>query len=477
MAKIRRVRPDSGGWAEAVAIPVFKVLSFEHNGVPRMLSSLEEIERAIERGEIIADTPVTLYFDSKDRRFAPAAEHAQLARFFVMDAPEPQPDPEPQPSNAIATPAASPAPDVEETAQATPPNDGARDEPRDSPPDAGAADDPGQPEVVEEPASDAPPILPPSAEKKPNVAWGCVSLLGILGAAVALGRCVAGQPAGAPVDNTMIATTATPGASVEVPREVQRYYVVRKAPIRSIASADGGKLGELVRGDALRGYAVPGRRDPSTAWIRIIESGATRGYVSSVNVTGSPPPALDTSTAGAFYATRETNMFDAPDGALRRRIPLGTPLEVVGSVAGQAEVADKGGGVGYVHWDDINGNPYLTTRYLLKIRNNCADTKRFLLVWHQDGAWYLNSDQIYTINSNQENSLTYSRGGPGTQLVIDRLEIYYFPITREPSTYKEVRPIAKNAAVIDGRTVKMLTAIPTLSDRNVATVTFDGPAC
>ena len=78
-----------------------RVLAFKLNDAPRMLSSTEEIEESIERGQITAETEVTLYLDDGSKRYAVARQHAQLAGYFI--APE-------TPVEAVPTPAAPAAP-------------------------------------------------------------------------------------------------------------------------------------------------------------------------------------------------------------------------------------------------------------------------------------------------------------------------------------------------------------------------------
>lgn len=59
-----------------------KVLAFESNGVPKMLSDDAEIAQAIANGDVVRDTSVTLYLDDGERRFGPAGTHPELQPWF-----------------------------------------------------------------------------------------------------------------------------------------------------------------------------------------------------------------------------------------------------------------------------------------------------------------------------------------------------------------------------------------------------------
>ena len=385
-----------------------RVLAFKLNDAPRMLSSAEEIEEAIGRGQITAETEVTLYLDDGSKRYAAARQHAQLADYF--SAPEPPVDAVSTPAAPVAPPAPPPAAVEVAASDATPPvdHDAARDDNED---ESDESDEPVSPPHEEDYRSTyrQPEAATDSGGVKKYVGFGVAALVAIL----LLRQCTGDVP-------TDGGDTAAQGSE-------------------AVAAADA---------------ALPAEDAAAT-----------------------PAEALDTSSAGEFRLLRDSPLLASPNGAAGPSLRTGAKVFVAGTVDGFAKVSDEDGRSGYMSWSDINGNPYLTERYRLNFNNRCNVPKTFLLIWHQNGAWYTSGNQTPTIGAGEFTTLNNTVDGVRSEIVLDRLELYYRPLPRGLGGYSEIRPTSERTVVIDGNEEKMFPAIPEITDSGNVTVTFDGSAC
>ena len=177
--------------------------------------------------------------------------------------------------------------------------------------------------------------------------------------------------------------------------------------------------------------------------------------------------ALDTSTAGDFTLIRNTALLSSPGGSTIKNLRLGRKVFVAGTLNGYAQVTDEDGAAGYVDWEAINGNPYLDQDYILVLENQCANRRRFVLFFRQNGTWRNNSSQVVDLNPYFSTPVS---NDPNQNVMIDSLEMYYFPLNPN-SPRPRISTISEREIRVNGRYEKMTAMIPRIQG-NRAIVDF-----
>lgn len=334
----------------------FSSLSFELDGIPKMLISLDEVDAFVARGAIAPDTRVTVYLSDRSSSEKPAVEHPMLAPIFARYTP-----PEPEEVAEVEEEAPAPA------------------EPDPAPPAQSAKDSSiwqAPPQPTPAPAPQPTPQPAPAAVIYPadisTHKGGGGKTLAMLVAAVIivvlLYKLVAGASSGADfvplyVDDAPVidSVTAAEMNEMEWAEQAQTYYLVRATNVRSAPNADAAKYGMLERGEAITGAFVPSQTDPNFKWLRLTDGGFTGSYVSAINIIENQPPAVDSAQAGSYRLIADTELYAGPsaNGPIVSRGPaylgVGQTVQVIGDVAGMAEIEQEGGGVAYIPWSAIAG--------------------------------------------------------------------------------------------------------------------------
>lgn len=125
------------------------------------------------------------------------------------------------------------------------------------------------------------------------------------------------------------------------------FYVTTDANRRSRATATSSLAGRISRGATLRGTVIIGE-DGESNWLRLADGS---GYVSSVNVSQTPPQQLATMLGERRFRPANDLQFHAlpsKQSATVDTVPVGTALILNGITAnGYAESRGRFGGVGY----------------------------------------------------------------------------------------------------------------------------------
>lgn len=155
-------------------------------------------------------------------------------------------------------------------------------------------------------------------------------------------------PTEMPAEEAIAATQAAP--AVDVPPAYAGYgtfHIVADANRRMRATASSSNTGRIPRGTVLQGTMVTGE-DGTSSWLQIADGS---GFVSSVNISNSPPPRLATMLGERrFRPEFDLVLFASPSerAPVIDRVPAGTMLVITGITDnGFAEAKGRSGGVGY----------------------------------------------------------------------------------------------------------------------------------
>ena len=326
----------------------FSSLSFELDGIPKMLISLDEVEAAIAKGTIAPDTRVTVYLSDRSSSAKAAGSHAVLAPIFARNAPAP--DPEMPPAPAPDGPA---KPILADRSPASPALQDAVE----------AQLSPQDPSIWQAPPSttiflDRPSELAPKKR-------GCGKTLAMLIAGafvlILLVRLFGGDPNGAGfvpdyVDDWPSVDTASAAGMDDAAKAAASgtFYLIRATNVRAAPNANAAKWDMLPRGTEVTGVFVPSQNDANAKWLRLSDGEFAGGYVSAINIIENMPPVLETKYAGTYILTEEVPLYAgaSSNGDLVGRGPsylsAGQRVTVTGHIADMVEIEQIGGGVAYM---------------------------------------------------------------------------------------------------------------------------------
>jgi serine/threonine protein kinase len=218
------------------------------------------------------------------------------------------------------------------------------------------------------------------------------------------------------------------------PATWQILYAVREVGVRpKPVVSSSAPLAMLKRGASLKGAIVPGIKDPTKPWL-LIQEGPHKGhYVSAINLSKNPPPAIDASTSADLTMVGDSEVRSAPYASASvlpdeaGQLTSGTPIKVTGTVNGNwAEITLKGGGVGYLPWNNISGEELgaaeASTGRLVWVRNECQAKADAALYYSAGGAWQDNGGQIFSFeHAASESPLTVN----GRHIAVDSPRLLY----------------------------------------------------
>jgi serine/threonine protein kinase len=255
------------------------------------------------------------------------------------------------------------------------------------------------------------------------------------------------------------------------PATWQTLYAVREVGVRPKPEVSSSSpLALLARGASLKGAIVPGIKDPTKPWL-LIQEGPHKGkYISAINLAKNPPPAIDASTAAEMTMVGDSQVRSAPYASASvlpdeaGHVTSGTPIKVTGTVNGDwAEITLKGGGVGYLPWNNISGEEPGTAEAAagrpLWVRNECQAKTEIALYYSAGGKWQDNGGQIFSFShTGSESPFTVN----GQHIAIDSPRVLYGLVSldgiqqntdggTEPVVYGGT-PYAMEVAVLTNRT-------------------------
>jgi hypothetical protein len=381
-----------------------KLVAYKQHGVPRTLSSADEIAAAIDSGRIDGDTEVTVYYDDNTSQFGKASNNTDIAGFLAAFAAEPEPAPPPPPPPA---PAPEPEPEPVAAAPAPPP----------PPPAPTPAPEPQrQPDTFDEIRYD--PV--PDAYVEPENPYG---------------EDTGGGNAGVVV----VAILA--------------FVVVLLAGAVYLASQNG-QSEEVAYDPAYDDYAAA---DVEAAAEEAIED----------------TPPLDTSYNGEFWTITGTSIYAEPNGRIVASVPLGQQFMVTGTSGDYALVESEDYTRGYMPWSALNGNPFESRTFDVRVRNRCSSEKIFAMTWRENGVWQIGDNQIWIVPGKVDWVLSMD----GVNIRPDTLEIYYRLMSRDRYNRDWVDITSKSTISFNGNGEEMTAMIPEVQNGNQAVITFDQGSC
>ena len=382
-----------------------KLVAYKQHGVPRTLSSADEIAAAIDSGKIDGDTEVTVYYDDNTSQFGKARNNTDIAGFLAAFAVTPEPAPPP--------PAPRPAP---------------------------------EPEPQPAAAAPAPPPPPPPPAPTP-----------------------APQPEQQAPANTFDEIRYEP---------VPDVYVQAERPYGG--DTGGGNAGKVVMavGVVLAllagvGYLVSQQGEPEeTAYEQPYFE---EGVVDAADevAEAAEEPALDTSYNGEFWTITGTSIYAEPNGRFLESVPIGRQFMVTGTSGDYARVESENYATGYMPWSALNGNPFETRSFYVRVVNRCNSEKIFAMTWRENGVWQTADNQIWVVPGNVDWILSMD----GVNIQSDTLEIYYRPMSRDTFNRERVDITSKSTLTINGNGDEMTAMIPEVQNGNQAVITFDQGSC
>ncbi|MBY8825527.1 hypothetical protein [Sphingomonas colocasiae] len=331
-----------------------KPISYEANGFPEFLRTEAACQRAIEKGQVRAETPIVAYGEDGERLRMAAGEHPLLREMLGLGttASEEKPHAPEDPANGgkssqpVST-AETIAPDVIVT-----PEDAANPETRQPLP---ASTGPIRSRTPTDPA--------PSLRK--IFGWLIAALVVSM---IAMRGCASDSPVantkGSNESNTVAAAVDPDAGLVE-----ETFYAVRQIAVRAKANSGSVEVGRLERGAELVGVVVPAESNANYRWLKIKQGPFTGNFVSMLNLSETQRPVLDAAQAGTWYTLEALTPLQAPNDSSPQMtnaawsLATGQKLEVAGVTGagtftkGWAEVMmEKQTGVGYVPFDRLTQN-------------------------------------------------------------------------------------------------------------------------
>lgn len=326
-----------------------KPISFEKDGFPQLLRTEAACRKAVERGDIQADTWVLAYGEGEQRSRMRAADHPTLAPLFRT----PEPPVAASPPDAV-TPAAVPdRPDAPPIAQSSgisptaapgrtnraPAPERPQPEPAPSP---SLAETPSRPNVARPTRS--------SGDRNGPVVVLLVAAVVIFFVIRAMVSSDKRDPVPAPTATNAAAQPTAEPSPTPTPVVLDQRYAVREVSVRAQPCASAAQLALVPRGTLFAGVIVPSANDPAYTWLEIREGPNVGGFVSTLNLAVDMPPDLDTAESGVRYVTQDIVPLERPEQNAQPKDSAGWQL-TAGAQVELAGVIDRG--VFFSGWGEI----------------------------------------------------------------------------------------------------------------------------